>query len=70
KAGGPAAGQPLAKAIPVIFPHHAGLLGADQGYHIAGGITAPGATAGFVASSTVSWWAAAGRRSARLSWER
>ena len=37
KAGGPAAGQPLAKAIPVIFPHHAGLLGADQGYHIAGG---------------------------------
>lgn len=29
KAGGPAAGQPLAKAIPVIFPHHAGLLGAD-----------------------------------------
>ena len=23
-----------------------------------------------VASSTVSWWAAAGRRSARLSWER
>ena len=42
KAGGSAAGQPLAKAIPVIFPHHAGLLGADQGYHVAGGITAPG----------------------------
>ena len=42
EAGGPAASQPLAKAIPVIFPRHAGLLGADQGNHIATGIAAPG----------------------------
>lgn len=42
KAGGPATGQPLAKAVSVIFPCYTGLSGTDQGHHIAGSITVPG----------------------------